>query len=289
MNVVFDDSKSRERSQYVTDKVLQSFSKMNTKYTLLASRFLVGMLILILAKDELLSSISDVRDTSIGVGVMGMMGNKGAVAIRLNIYDTPLCFIGSHLSANKKEVLSRNNDYKTIVEKLVFYKKDLVSLSRPWHDVQHYANLDLHMFDHAIVFWFGDLNYRIDSIDFETILTKIEQGDLKSLLDHDQLINEMKAGRVFNYFEEGPLTFNPTYKYQQGTDLYEQRPDKKKREPAWCDRVLYFSKLPFYTVDLINYRRSNLKPSGSITLFIYLIDSENHLLIYYTPIYFKII
>lgn len=40
-------------------------------------------------------------------------------------------------------------------------------------------------------------------------------------------------------FEEGPLTFKPTYKYQPGTDLYEQRPDKKLRAPAWCDRILW--------------------------------------------------
>lgn len=48
---------------------------------------------------------------------------------------------------------------------------------------------------------------------------------------------------VFPYitldFEEGPLTFKPTYKYQPGTDLYEQRPDKKLRAPAWCDRILW--------------------------------------------------
>jgi phosphatidylinositol-bisphosphatase len=44
---------------------------------------------------------------------------------------------------------------------------------------------------------------------------------------------------LFLDFEEGPLTFKPTYKYQPGTDLYEQRPDKKLRAPAWCDRILW--------------------------------------------------
>jgi len=34
-------------------------------------------------------------------------------------------------------------------------------------------------------------------------------------------------------YAEGPLDFGPTYKYQPGTDLYEQREDKKKRVPAW--------------------------------------------------------
>lgn len=30
-------------------------------------------------------------------------------------------------------------------------------------------------------------------------------------------------------------------RYQTGTDLYERRPDKKHRAPAWCDRVLWRS------------------------------------------------
>jgi len=31
----------------------------------------------------------------------------------------------------------------------------------------------------------------------------------------------------------------PTYKFQPGTSKYERRPDKKKRFPAWCDRILW--------------------------------------------------
>ncbi len=37
----------------------------------------------------------------------------------------------------------------------------------------------------------------------------------------------------------GPLTFRPTYKFQPGTSTYEQRPEKKLRAPAWCDRILW--------------------------------------------------
>jgi hypothetical protein len=38
----------------------------------------------------------------------------------------------------------------------------------------------------------------------------------------------------------GPITFAPTYKYKTGTDFYERREDRKKRFPAWCDRIQWY-------------------------------------------------
>ena len=36
---------------------------------------------------------------SVGTGVLGMLGNKGAVAVRLRLYDSSLCIVNSHLSS----------------------------------------------------------------------------------------------------------------------------------------------------------------------------------------------
>jgi phosphatidylinositol-bisphosphatase len=82
--------------------------------------------------------------------------------------------------------------------------------------------------DHDIVIWLGDLNYRIDeSIPCETVIDWSNRANLEELRVNDQLSIERQARRAFNGYQEGVLTFKPTYKYQPGMDEYDQRPEKK--------------------------------------------------------------
>ena len=107
----------------------------------------------------------------------------------------------------------------------------------------------------------GDLNYRVDeSIPTEKVIDLSVANDLDELWINDQLNIERAANRVFSDFEEGKINFRPTYKYQPGTDLYDQRPDKKVRAPAWCDRVLWKAKESSH-VTQISYSRSELNIS----------------------------
>lgn len=41
----------------------------------------------------------------------------------------------------------------------------------------------------------------------------------------------------FQGFIEGPLHFRPTYKFDHQSDTYDS--GKKKRVPAWTDRILF--------------------------------------------------
>jgi hypothetical protein len=38
-------------------------------------------------------------------------------------------------------------------------------------------------------------------------------------------------------FREGPLNFDPTYKYDDHSNVYDT--SQKHRIPAWCDRILF--------------------------------------------------
>ena len=47
-------------------------------------------------------------------------------------------------------------------------------------------------------------------------------------------------GSIFREFEEGPITFPPTYKYDPGTQRFDT--SHKQRAPAYTDRILFKSK-----------------------------------------------
>jgi len=90
----------------------------------------------------------------------------------------------------------------------------------------------------------------------EKVLQLSEKHQLDELRTLDQLNVERAAGRAFENFEEGALHFAPTYKYQPGTDAYDQRPDKKLRAPAWCDRILWMAQDDPRHVRQVEYGRS---------------------------------
>ncbi|XP_076445234.1 inositol polyphosphate 5-phosphatase OCRL-like isoform X2 [Babylonia areolata] len=191
------------------------------RYRKVKSVRLVGILLIVYITEKLAKHVSFLDTDTVPTGIMGIMGNKGGVGVRFTLQSTSLCFINSHLAAHQDEFERRNQDYRDILGKMRF--KQFVP--------------PLTIGEHDLVFWIGDLNYRISNYSLEEVKGWIHQQKYKILLSADQLSTQLGHTDVFRGFEEGPITFDPTYKFDPGTDVYDS--SDKSRIPAWCDRILW--------------------------------------------------
>ena len=252
--VSFDDADVSRRAK----------SKAEPTYRPVAQKQLVGVYITVWVKTSLLSHLKDVRVASVATGFnigVGVLGNKGACAVWMKLYSTPLVFVCSHLSAGTKpgDEHRRNEDFATIVDQLRFHPPD--GLDGVEHTIE----------DAASAIWMGDLNYRLNATD-KFVRDCITKGTFSQLLACDQLNIERAGGRVFQGWHESELTFAPTYKYRPGTNIYsgaedadadvvdagQKKEEEKKRTPAWCDRVLWNGD---FDINLLEYGRSELTHS----------------------------
>ncbi|KAF2668965.1 DNase I-like protein [Microthyrium microscopicum] len=246
-------------------------------YELVAEQQLMGLLLLIYASPEVLKDVRSSCTTSVGTGLMGYMGNKGAVTSHLILGETTrLAFINCHLGAGaeKGSLERRNWDASQIVARTRFDKVE---------DPSGVPNSGEQIGDEDFAFWFGDLNYRLEGIPGDdvrhllTLHTRNEydlemaqqrereeeaarqaeakenssnevpedldpaslQTTLSSLLPHDELMQQIKLRKSLSEgWKEGPIRFLPTYKYDVGTVAVFDT-SEKKRAPSWCDRILY--------------------------------------------------
>jgi phosphatidylinositol-bisphosphatase len=281
-------------------------------YTLVAEQQLIGLLLLIYAAPEIASEVRAVSTTSVGTGLGGYMGNKGAVTARIVLGETTrITFVNCHLAAgaDKTSLERRNWDASQIISRTRFEPiQDAMDLSQTTGE---------QIGDEDFAFWVGDLNYRLQGIpgdDVRRLLMlhtrneydlsqrsarKIEneiesatdavkervkdrtsigsrdsafensprastdtagsafdieeeieassdptslQTTLSCLLPHDELHQQMKLRKAFHDgWQEGPINFLPTYKYDAGSvGVFDS--SEKKRAPSWCDRILYRSR-----------------------------------------------
>jgi hypothetical protein len=101
--------------------------------------------------------------------------------------------------------------------------------------LRDHPNLDLLSSTLHHVFWLGDLNYRVD-LKREEVCQLVEDKDFGSLAQADQLGKAIRSGKAFLGFEEGELSFPPTYRFERGSRKYETT---KMRVPSYTDRVLW--------------------------------------------------
>uniref|UniRef100_A0A671WVL9 phosphoinositide 5-phosphatase n=1 Tax=Sparus aurata TaxID=8175 RepID=A0A671WVL9_SPAAU len=183
-----DTPKEMEWTKAVTEAL-----HPDAKYALVKLVRLVGIMLIFYVKKEHAEFISDVEAETVGTGIMGRMGNKGAVAIRFRFHNSDICVVNSHLAC------------------YVF-----------------------------VILWIGDLNYRISDLDADNVKELISKKEFETLHSYDQLKRQIDEEAVFVGFVEGEIDFQPTYKYDTGSDLWDT--SEKCRVPAWCDRILWRGK-----------------------------------------------
>ncbi|XP_009622227.1 type I inositol polyphosphate 5-phosphatase 5 isoform X3 [Nicotiana tomentosiformis] len=235
----------RDSSEEDLQSIAEFPSSNGLSYNLIASKQMVGIFLSVWARKELAHHIGHLRISSLGRGIMGCLGNKGCIAISMSLYRTSFCFVCSHLASGEKEgdELRRNADVAEILKSIQFSRICTTPDSRMAEKIS----------DHDRVIWLGDLNYRV-SLSYEETRLLLEDNDWDSLLEKDQLNVEREAGRVFSGWNEGKIFFAPTYKYSHNSDSYAgetTKSKKKRRTPAWCDRILWRGE----GIELLSYIR----------------------------------
>ncbi|KAJ3695035.1 hypothetical protein LUZ60_000412 [Juncus effusus] len=233
---------------------LGNLGKKRSMYVRIISKQMVGVFLSIWVRKSLRKHVQNLRVSSVGVGVMGYIGNKGAISVSMSIYQTLFCFICTHLTSGEKEgdEIKRNSDVHEIHKRTNFNNK-INNSNNKINSLSSRLSTPRSIFDHERIIWLGDLNYRIN-LPYEKTHELISIKDWDQLFEKDQLRYELKKGRTFDGWKEGKITFPPTYKYEFNSDNYT---GDGKRSPAWCDRVLWHGK----GMRLINYKRTEINLS----------------------------
>ncbi|KAL8819185.1 MAG: hypothetical protein Q9223_002338 [Gallowayella weberi] len=236
-------------------RCVEDFMPKHESYSVLHTASMVGLFSCIFVKSSQRSKISNVHAAEVKRGMGGLHGNKGALIVRFHFSDSSICLINCHLAAGQTQTMHRNNDIAAILESFAL---------PPEHDLQSCYNLftgggdGSMILDHEICILNGDLNYRIDTMSRDMVLKAIRSKNLTKLLERDQLLVSRRKNPAFGLkaFEELPIDFDPTYKYDVGSDTYDS--SEKHRAPAWCDRILYRGAGKIRQLD---YRRHELRIS----------------------------
>ena len=225
----------REWRDYLI-KMISRYTSASCSYAELHTSNLIGLFQCIFIRQEERPKVRDVHATSIKTGMHGRYGNKGALVTSFILDDSSLCFVNCHLAAGQTHTSHRNNDVATIMEA---EKLPAMQDSESRMSLFIGGGDGSQILDHEICLLNGDLNYRIDTVPRDTVIKMIKANDLPKLLERDQIMVSRRRVTGFRLasFVELPITFEPTYKYDVGTDNYDT--SEKKRAPAWCDRILY--------------------------------------------------
>lgn len=245
------------RTQMWLDHLL-AILRSKGPYVQVESKQLVGILLAVYCLHPLLDKISYVSSDHVTTGIMGVLGNKGGVGIRFQVHETTICIVNSHLNAHESGVSRRNHDYQEIGRKMRFEDMGLVGC---YQSVMKKQSKVYMVWDHDILLWMGDLNYRIE-MERKRVIKHVLSRRYDELLARDQLREQMRVKAAFECFKESEITFAPTYKYDVGSMHYDT--SDKQRTPSYTDRILTRIGDP---VEMVSYERKELLSSDHRPVF----------------------
>ena len=153
------DNRSAQKSQQWAERIQSTLDQRLKGYILISDpKFLVGLMICVFVKHNHRGNVKCVQSEAVGVGVMGMLGNKGGVSIRMRFYDSTICIVNSHLAAHRENVKGRNSDFNNILSRLNFkIGSDAVDEEILNGSLSHLLqeNSSVGTLDHDITFWIG--------------------------------------------------------------------------------------------------------------------------------------
>ncbi|KAI7871160.1 Endonuclease/exonuclease/phosphatase [Spinellus fusiger] len=234
-------------------------------YTLIETETLAALHLAVFVWTPVKHYVTGVETEHIKTGWANMVGNKGAVAISLLFGTRSLLFINCHLTAHASHLMERNANVHRILHDLKM--KDPKTSNKEVLENQSI----LERFDHT--FFFGDTNYRVEG-ERPWVLETLYKGDYNLLLDNDQLTQQRRlAESPLSAFEEHPICFPPTFKFDTITMPELERSSSsehsgssrlampcvpaapgmplglcydsssKQRVPSWTDRILWYDRM----------------------------------------------
>ncbi|KAL4934898.1 hypothetical protein BDV06DRAFT_145448 [Aspergillus oleicola] len=283
-----------------------TISKWDTQYVNILSEHSGMTAQMVFARSDIVDHLSPPEIAKVGFGVQEI-GNKGAVASRVSYRSgreegegkgVDLTLVAAHLAPMEDAVKRRNEDWRSMVERLVFGGEDtdgkrddeneneeseaLLGGSSSSGSDGKYPGIYA---PSRYLFVGGDLNYRTaDRFPTPGDKHKFPRADAEpddplhftQLLKDDQLKREMGQSRCFHGLTEAAITFPPTYKYHHKAQAAARNPVEpdsgpewkwtSHRWPSWCDRILFLDTPPGLgqeaKVEVLNYDALPVSPTS---------------------------
>ncbi|KAH0833128.1 Endonuclease/exonuclease/phosphatase [Lanmaoa asiatica] len=164
-----------------------------------------------------LTALAGTSKSAVTAGLIGgRVGNKGGVGISLKIDGSTFLFLNAHLAAHEGKIYHRLGNLAKIKAELAV--EDFLQPNDPRMTREDITD----RFDYT--FLCGDLNFRLDitRLHADWLISRHEYAQAFAF---DQLKRQMETNSAFSGFQEAPINFPPTFKY----DVASRSKTKRRR------------------------------------------------------------